>query len=70
MVSSARGRSPARGQSDHGAGAGSDAQALQLAARRDPTGYSLSGEKTEVAFATEADAALVYGRVEEGRRTE
>ncbi|MCI4342647.1 MAG: acyl-CoA/acyl-ACP dehydrogenase [Thermoplasmata archaeon] len=47
-------------------GAGSDAQALQLAARRDPTGYSLSGEKTEVAFATEADAALVYGRVEGG----
>jgi len=46
--------------------AGSDAQALQLEARREPTGYSLSGEKTEVAFATEADAAIVYGRVEGG----
>jgi alkylation response protein AidB-like acyl-CoA dehydrogenase len=47
-------------------GAGSDAQAIQLGARREPEGYRLTGEKTEVAFATEADAAIVYGRVAGG----
>jgi alkylation response protein AidB-like acyl-CoA dehydrogenase len=47
-------------------GAGSDAQALQLEARRAPGGYLLSGQKTEVAFATEADVAIVYGRVVDG----
>jgi alkylation response protein AidB-like acyl-CoA dehydrogenase len=44
-------------------GAGSDAQALQFEARRDPSGYTLTGIKTEVAFAGEADVAIVYGRI-------
>jgi alkylation response protein AidB-like acyl-CoA dehydrogenase len=46
--------------------AGSDALALQLEARRVSNGYRLSGEKTEVAFAAEADAAIVYGKVPGG----
>jgi len=47
-------------------GAGSDAQAIRLEARRDDTGYHLTGEKSEIAFAVEADAAIVYGRVKDG----
>jgi len=47
-------------------GAGSDAQAISLEARRDDAGYHLNGEKSEIAFAVEADAAIVYGRVAAG----
>jgi alkylation response protein AidB-like acyl-CoA dehydrogenase len=47
-------------------GAGSDAQAIGLDARRDDAGYHLNGEKSEIAFAVEADAAIVYGRVAGG----
>ncbi|HXW67232.1 MAG TPA: acyl-CoA dehydrogenase family protein [Thermoplasmata archaeon] len=43
-------------------GAGSDAAAIGLRAERTPEGYRLTGTKSEVAFATEADAAIVYGR--------
>lgn len=47
--------------------AGSDAQALALAARREGDVYLLSGTKSEVALAEAAEAAIVYGRVgEEG----
>jgi cyclohexanecarboxyl-CoA dehydrogenase len=46
--------------------AGSDANALQLEARRDDSGYRLTGEKSEIAFAVEAEAAIVYGRVPDG----
>lgn len=46
--------------------AGSDAQAIQLDARRDDSGYLLNGVKSEIAFAVEADAAIVYGRVAGG----
>ncbi len=46
--------------------AGSDALAIRLEARPDGGGYRLTGEKSEVAFATEADAAIVYGRVTGG----
>jgi hypothetical protein len=47
-------------------GAGSDVNAIQLEARRDGSGYHLTGEKSEIAFAVEADAAIVYGRVTGG----
>jgi len=47
-------------------GAGSDANAIQLEARREASGYHLTGEKSEIAFAVEADAAIVYGRVTGG----
>lgn len=43
-------------------GAGSDATALALTATPDGNDYLLDGEKSEVAFAIDADAALVYGR--------
>ncbi len=43
--------------------AGSDAQRLELVARREGDSYLLNGTKTEVAFAEEAEAAIVYGRV-------
>ena len=46
--------------------AGSDAQALQLDARRDGDDYLLTGTKSEVAFAAEAEAAIVYARVVSG----
>ncbi len=46
-------------------GAGSDAQNLQLVARRDGDAYVLDGTKSEVAFAVDAEAAIVYGRVGE-----
>jgi cyclohexanecarboxyl-CoA dehydrogenase len=45
--------------------AGSDAAALALRARRDGDAYVLDGRKSEIAFATDADAAIVYGRTSE-----
>ena len=44
-------------------GAGSDAQAMSLTAKRDGEDYVLTGEKSEVALGMDADAAIVYGRV-------
>lgn len=44
------------------ANAGSDATALALVAEAQGEEYVLSGEKTEVAFAPDAEAAIVYGR--------
>lgn len=44
-------------------GAGSDAAAIALRARPSGDGYLLDGEKSEVAFACDAEAAIVYGRV-------
>jgi alkylation response protein AidB-like acyl-CoA dehydrogenase len=44
--------------------AGSDAAAIELRAEPTPKGYRLSGTKSEVAFAQDADAAIVYGRVD------
>lgn len=46
-------------------GAGADAQALGATARRDGDDYLLDGTKSEAAFATDADAAIVYARVGE-----
>ena len=43
-------------------GAGSDAGALAMSAERDGGQYRLSGEKSEVAFAADAGAAIVYAR--------
>ncbi|HLM91166.1 MAG TPA: acyl-CoA dehydrogenase family protein [Thermoplasmata archaeon] len=43
--------------------AGSDAQAIALEASREGDGYLLTGAKSEVAFAEDAEAAIVYGRV-------
>ena len=43
-------------------GAGSDAAAIQAQARPSTDGYELTGEKSEVAFAEDADAAIVYAR--------
>jgi alkylation response protein AidB-like acyl-CoA dehydrogenase len=43
--------------------AGSDLRGLRTEARREGAEYVLDGEKSEVAFATEADAAIVYARV-------
>ena len=42
--------------------AGSDALALALEAVGDPDGYTLTGTKSEAAFALDAEAAVVYGR--------
>ena len=44
-------------------GAGSDASALSLEARPDGNAYVLTGTKSEAAFASDAQAAIVYGRV-------
>ncbi len=44
-------------------GAGSDVGAIALEARRSGDEYVLNGTKSEVAFAEDAGAALVYGRV-------
>ncbi len=43
--------------------AGSDAAAIAMRARRLGDAYVLDGEKSEVAFAEEAEAAIVYARV-------
>lgn len=43
--------------------AGSDAGAIELRAERTASGYRLTGTKSEAAFAADADAAIVYGRV-------
>jgi cyclohexanecarboxyl-CoA dehydrogenase len=45
-------------------GAGSDVGALATRAERVANGYRLSGTKSEAAFAADADAAIVYARVE------
>jgi alkylation response protein AidB-like acyl-CoA dehydrogenase len=44
--------------------AGSDAQGLRLTARREGDSYVLEGVKSEIAFATDAEAAIVYARTE------
>ena len=44
-------------------GAGSDAQAITCRAERTASGYRISGTKSEVAFAEDAQAAIVYARV-------
>lgn len=44
-------------------GAGSDAGALSMTARLERGRYLLDGTKSEAAFATEADAAIVYAKV-------
>ncbi|HEY6239004.1 MAG TPA: acyl-CoA dehydrogenase family protein [Thermoplasmata archaeon] len=44
--------------------AGSDAGAIELRAEPTTKGYRLSGTKSEVAFAQDAHAAIVYGRVD------
>jgi cyclohexanecarboxyl-CoA dehydrogenase len=44
-------------------GAGSDAAAIALTALRQGEEYLLTGTKSEAAFAGDADAAIVYGRV-------
>ncbi|HYB79456.1 MAG TPA: acyl-CoA dehydrogenase family protein [Thermoplasmata archaeon] len=44
-------------------GAGSDAQGIALTAAREGDDYVLDGEKSEIAFCVDADAAIVYGRV-------
>lgn len=50
---------------------GSDAANLQLRARRDGSDYVLSGEKTSISFADQADVAVIFARTgtaEEGAR--
>jgi cyclohexanecarboxyl-CoA dehydrogenase len=52
-------------------GAGSDAARLSLRARRDGETYRLSGEKSSISLATQADAFVVFartGRPEDGAR--
>ncbi len=44
-------------------GAGSDAAGISATAERSGEGYLLDGEKSEAAFAGDADAAIVYARV-------
>lgn len=44
-------------------GAGSDAQGIAMSAAREGHEYVLNGEKSEIAFCVDADAAIVYGRV-------
>jgi cyclohexanecarboxyl-CoA dehydrogenase len=44
--------------------AGSDAAALTTTATRTDAGYRLTGTKSQAAFATEAELALVYARVD------
>ena len=44
-------------------GAGSDAFALSTTAIPEGDGYRLEGEKSEIAFAQDAEAAIVYARV-------
>jgi acyl-CoA dehydrogenase len=49
---------------------GSDAAALALEAAPAPDGYRLVGTKSEAAFAADAQAAIVYGRLPATRGTE
>ncbi|MGA7923482.1 MAG: acyl-CoA dehydrogenase family protein [Thermoplasmata archaeon] len=52
-------------------GAGSDLRGLSLVAEKIDGHYTLNGVKSEAAFATDADAAIVYGRVlEKGKASE
>ncbi len=51
-------------------GCGSDAAAMTLEAGRSDAGYTLRGEKSEAAFATDAEAAIVYGRLPGTQGTE
>jgi cyclohexanecarboxyl-CoA dehydrogenase len=44
-------------------GAGSDVSALEMTAERDGAEYVLRGTKSEIAFAADADAAIVYAKV-------
>jgi alkylation response protein AidB-like acyl-CoA dehydrogenase len=46
--------------------AGSDAGAIEMTAERRGDGYVLNGRKTEVAFALDAGAAIVYARTPSG----
>jgi len=48
--------------------AGSDAGAIATIARPDGAEYRLTGTKSEIAFAADADAAIVYARVEGAER--
>ena len=50
--------------------AGSDASALELEVARDGDDYVLDGTKSEAAFAVDAEAAIVYGRLSGARRPE
>jgi len=47
-------------------GAGSDAANLSMSAKRDGDGYRLSGEKTYISNAPDADIATVFARTTEG----
>ncbi|MEE9178806.1 MAG: acyl-CoA dehydrogenase family protein, partial [Acidimicrobiia bacterium] len=47
-------------------GAGSDAANLSMSAKRDGDGYRLSGEKTYISNAPDADVATVFARTTEG----
>jgi alkylation response protein AidB-like acyl-CoA dehydrogenase len=49
-------------------GAGSDAAALELQATREGDGFRLTGEKTYISNAPEADFYTVFARTGEGRR--
>ena len=51
-------------------GAGSDVGAMAARAERVDGGYRLSGTKSEAAFAVDADAAIVYARVDGAGSTE
>ncbi len=46
--------------------AGSDAAAIALSVERTREGYVLNGTKSEAAFAVDAEAAIVYGRLADG----
>lgn len=47
-------------------GAGSDAGALELVAERDGDGYRLTGEKTYISHAPDADVATIFARTTPG----
>ncbi|MGE0584010.1 MAG: acyl-CoA dehydrogenase family protein [Flavobacteriaceae bacterium] len=49
------------------AGAGSDAGALRLSARRDGSSYVLNGEKNSVTFSDTAGGYIVFARIEGGK---
>jgi cyclohexanecarboxyl-CoA dehydrogenase len=50
-------------------GAGSDVRALTSMATRTPAGYRLNGTKSEAAFASDAEDALVYARAGDSSRS-